>query len=55
MTSPPVPLVTGAGSATGIGFATARQIGAAGMCVVLAATTDRIDATRSTRNTTGPG
>jgi 3-oxoacyl-[acyl-carrier protein] reductase len=43
MTSPPVAVVTGAGSPTGIGFATARQLGAAGMRLVLAATTDRID------------
>ena len=35
-------LVTGAGSPTGIGFATARHLGALGAGVVLAATTSRV-------------
>ena len=35
-------LVTGAGSATGIGFATARLLGRLGATVVLTATTDRV-------------
>lgn len=35
-------IVTGAGSATGIGFATARRLGAGGMPVLVASTTDRI-------------
>jgi 3-oxoacyl-[acyl-carrier protein] reductase len=35
-------VVTGAGSATGIGFAVARVLGRAGMHVVIVATTDRI-------------
>ena len=35
-------LVTGAGSPTGIGFATARTLGAMGATVWLAATTDRV-------------
>lgn len=38
-----VALVTGAGSETGIGFATARLLGAAGARVVLTSTTSRID------------
>ena len=37
-----VAVVTGAGSATGIGFAIARVFGLAGMRVVIASTTDRI-------------
>lgn len=37
-----VAVVTGAGSATGIGFAIARVLGLAGMRVVIASTTDRI-------------
>ena len=37
-----VALVTGAGSPTGIGFATARLLGRLGARVVLAATTDRV-------------
>ncbi len=40
--SPPVAVVTGAGSATGIGFAVARRLAAAGHRLVIAATTDRI-------------
>ncbi len=39
-----VALVTGAGSPTGIGFATARLLGRLGARVVLASTTDRIHA-----------
>jgi 3-oxoacyl-[acyl-carrier protein] reductase len=35
-------LVTGAGAADGIGFATARLLGASGLAVALASTTDRI-------------
>jgi 3-oxoacyl-[acyl-carrier protein] reductase len=35
-------IVTGAGSATGIGFATAQALGAAGHALLLASTTDRI-------------
>lgn len=35
-------IVTGAGSARGIGFATARLLGAAGIQLVIASTTDRI-------------
>jgi 3-oxoacyl-[acyl-carrier protein] reductase len=35
-------LVTGAGSPTGIGFATARRLGLAGAAVTISATTDRI-------------
>ena len=35
-------IVTGAGSATGIGFATAQALGAAGHVLLLASTTDRI-------------
>lgn len=38
----PVALVTGAGSASGIGLATARRIGRTGRGVVLVATTDRV-------------
>jgi len=38
-----VALVTGAGSADGIGFATARSLGRLGAAVVIAATTDRIE------------
>ncbi|WP_053387762.1 SDR family NAD(P)-dependent oxidoreductase [Leucobacter japonicus] len=38
----PVALITGAGSATGIGFATARQLRAAGFDLVITATTERI-------------
>jgi 3-oxoacyl-[acyl-carrier protein] reductase len=37
-----VAVVTGAGSATGIGFAIARSMGRAGFRVVIASTTDRI-------------
>ena len=37
-----VAIVTGAGSATGIGFATASVLGGLGATVVLAATTDRV-------------
>lgn len=37
-----VALITGAGSAHGIGFAAARLLGAAGMRVIVASTTDRI-------------
>ena len=37
-----VALVTGAGSAEGIGFATAKVLAAAGACVTLTATTKRI-------------
>jgi 3-oxoacyl-[acyl-carrier protein] reductase len=37
-----VAVVTGAGSATGIGFAIARVLGRTGMRVVIASTTDRI-------------
>ena len=37
-----VAVVTGAGSATGIGFATARALGRAGLRLVIASTTDRI-------------
>lgn len=39
-----VALVTGAGSPTGIGFATARQLGQDGATVLLVSTTDRIHA-----------
>lgn len=39
---PRVAIVTGAGSAQGIGFATARRLGAAGCHIVIASTTDRI-------------
>jgi len=42
MTPHPVALVTGAGSASGIGFATARVLGAAGHHVVVTSTTARI-------------
>lgn len=38
-----VAVVTGAGSPSGIGFATARLLGAAGMRVVVASTSERID------------
>ncbi|MBK5232862.1 MAG: SDR family oxidoreductase [Thermoleophilia bacterium] len=38
-----VALITGAGSADGIGFATARSLGRLGASVVIAATTDRIE------------
>jgi 3-oxoacyl-[acyl-carrier protein] reductase len=38
----PVALVTGAGSAEGIGFASARQLADAGMRVVVTSTTERI-------------
>lgn len=38
----PVALITGAGSATGIGFATARQLRASGFDLVITATTERI-------------
>ena len=38
-----VAIVTGAGSPSGIGFATARLLGAAGMRVVVASTSERID------------
>ena len=38
----PLAIVTGAGSATGIGFATAQALGAAGHALLLASTTDRI-------------
>ena len=38
-----VALVTGAGSADGIGFATARLLGLAGLRVVVTSTSDRID------------
>jgi 3-oxoacyl-[acyl-carrier protein] reductase len=37
-----VAVVTGAGSPTGIGFATAQALGRAGHCVVIASTTERI-------------
>ena len=37
-----VAVVTGAGSATGIGFAIARELGGAGLRPVIASTTDRI-------------
>ena len=37
-----VAIVTGAGSASGIGLATARLLGRLGAAVVLAATTDRV-------------
>lgn len=37
-----VALVTGAGSAAGIGFATARRLGELGAAVAVAATTDRV-------------
>jgi 3-oxoacyl-[acyl-carrier protein] reductase len=37
-------LVTGAGSAEGIGFAVARRLQAAGVCVAITSTTDRIHA-----------
>jgi 3-oxoacyl-[acyl-carrier protein] reductase len=39
---PPAALVTGAGSPEGIGFATARELTAAGFRVAVTATTDRI-------------
>jgi 3-oxoacyl-[acyl-carrier protein] reductase len=39
---PSVAVVTGAGSASGIGYATARALGRAGHRVVVASTTDRI-------------
>ena len=37
-----VAVVTGAGSPTGIGFATAQALGRAGHCVLIVSTTDRI-------------
>ena len=37
-----VAVVTGAGSPTGIGFATARALARAGHCVLIVSTTDRI-------------
>lgn len=44
LSSPPrTALVTGAGSPTGIGFAAARALGAAGCRLVIASTTRRID------------
>ena len=42
MTGRSVAIVTGAGSPTGIGFATAQALGHAGHCVVIVSTTDRI-------------
>lgn len=42
MSLPRVAIITGAGSAHGIGFAAARLLGACGMRVVLTSTTDRI-------------
>lgn len=39
---PPCALVTGAGSAKGIGFACARALGQSGMAVEIVSTTDRI-------------
>lgn len=44
MTPPekPVALITGAGSADGIGFAIARELGKAGMAVLICSTSDRI-------------
>lgn len=42
MAARPVAVVTGAGSPTGIGFATARALARAGHCVLIVSTTDRI-------------
>jgi 3-oxoacyl-[acyl-carrier protein] reductase len=42
MTSPTVAVVTGAGSPSGIGFATARALGRAGHRLVVVSTTERI-------------
>jgi 3-oxoacyl-[acyl-carrier protein] reductase len=42
VTARSVAVVTGAGSPTGIGFATAQALTRAGHCVVIASTTDRI-------------
>ena len=42
MTEPSVAVVTGAGSSTGIGFATAQALGRAGHPVVIVSTTERI-------------
>ena len=42
MTARTVAVVTGAGSPTGIGFATARVLARAGHCVLIVSTTDRI-------------
>lgn len=42
MTERSVAIVTGAGSPTGIGHATAQALGRAGQCVVIVSTTDRI-------------
>lgn len=42
MTARTVAVVTGAGSPTGIGFATARALARAGHCLLLVSTTDRI-------------
>ena len=39
----PVALVTGAGSPTGIGFATAKALARAGMTVAIASTTETIN------------
>lgn len=45
-------LVTGAGSASGIGFAAARMLGELGAGVILTATTDRVMDDSDTRRTT---
>ena len=42
-----VAIVTGAGSERGVCFATARELGAQGMRIVLTSTTDRIFARRA--------
>ena len=42
MTARTVAVVTGAGSPTGIGFATARALACAGHCLLIVSTTDRI-------------
>jgi 3-oxoacyl-[acyl-carrier protein] reductase len=43
-----IALVTGCGSAQGIGFASARSLGQAGASIAITATTDRVE-TRAAR------
>src|SRR6266478_2215811 len=48
-------VITGAGSAEGIGFAVARRLHSAGVCVVITSTTDRVHSRARELNAAGEG